>query len=976
MKHSFQLLLLIFISQFGFAQRPGYFQQDVKYVMDVTFNPTSRMISGTLDFTYKNNSSETLTEIWFHLYPNAYKNNETPLGKQLTSINRVRFLEAPDSLRGWMNADFFQNESKLTQRFKSETEIDEVKVDLVQPIKPGETTILKIPFEMQIPGDFSRLGFRDKYFALTQWYPKVVVYDEDGWHPDSYLDFGEFYGEYGSFDVTIHLPKNYILDATGWLIDSPKEVQFMDSLINVTTTYYESTDPAFKKQFKEDFIAHRNNMLTNELKTVRFYAENVVDFAWFTSPYYAVRKGTNQDGVVSFSLITVPNLDGWRNAHEMALHAVNTYGEWVGKYPYPKASVVDGPLRSGGGMEYPMITVISSGDLPGTTLLDQVIIHEVGHNWFQAILGSNERQHAWMDEGINSYYELRVLEEKYGTEKSLVYDPKKLPLSFIHHVLDPVSFRELYQIILRRDFLRDSDLPNNLPADQYLVSGTGPLIIYQKGGFTMSSLEAYLGKETFDQAMKTYFDRWKFKHPKPKDLYDIFDEVSGKNVTPIFKDWIETRKTVDFAIGSVNTEKTSVGYRSTIEIKNHGDLLMGAPVSILTEKGDTITAYWYPENGNTITIESNDFPKNVGVNIENKILETNYYNNYHSSVIKLAFGKINPKLNYYQLSFFPVIGYEAYRDKWQLGVGFFAGEFLNFQPFYFATFYYAPNSQALGYRIEYRNRIGRQWSGYADVDISLFDQEGFSKQEIAYRWNYSKNKKTIFAEIGAGTYYTYHLDYVDKNAWQSGTYTTVDLNFYGMFYHSPTWKSEGSLTVSQGVTIRENDADFTKWTFTGNTAWESVIKYRFFMGVGYQNLPLQESIFAGGDIDPRRREIFVNRKGSYSMLNSMSNGEGMNMSGYGVSKDAALFRGKAGFSHQLYITVPILNSIFISAGNVFPTINQLDFSDLKYDAGIYYGNDMAFVSLPLWISHPVSGETPWDFRWTAGLNIAKLLERL
>jgi hypothetical protein len=264
--------------------------------------------------------------------------------------------------------------------------IDIAYVGLPKPILPGESIHLKTPFLVQMPYCFSRIGHDAQQYQVTQWYPKPAVYDREGWHPMPYLDQGEFYAEFASYDVQISLPKNYIVGATGDLQDS-SEIKFLHHLADSNRT-----------------IDLRFPLSDTEFKTLHYHAENVTDFAWFADKRYNVLRGevllpNSGRKVETWLYFTNKQAKLWKDQTHVINDAIRYYSAWVGDYKYNSVTAVEGALKAGGGMEYPMITVI--GGVSSESELETVIVHEVGHNWFQGMLGSNERVYPWMDEALH-----------------------------------------------------------------------------------------------------------------------------------------------------------------------------------------------------------------------------------------------------------------------------------------------------------------------------------------------------------------------------------------------------------------------------------------------------------------------------------------------------------------------------------------------------------------------------------------------
>lgn len=962
---------LVFFSIESFAQKNTYFQQDVAYKITAELFPETKTLTGNLVFTYKNNSPQPLTEIWFHLYPNAFKDETTPFAKQMIQMKRWNFTESKPEEKGWMNAEFVIDGKKLETSFKPDA-IDEIKVSLPKPLKPGETITLNITFETKFPKVFSRIGYDGNNFSGTQWYPKVVVFDNKGWHPDSYLDYGEFYGEYGNWDVTLTLPKSFVIDATGMLTNSESEVKFMDSLATVLENYYkiqngkEKSD--FRTEFKESVAKNRN---WSAKKTVHYKADNVQDFAWFASETFLVRKATGVNGVISYALIQPENWDGWKDAAQYAVDAIGYYSGWIGKYPHPKASVVDGALDAGGGMEYPMITVISQESIKGLTLLDQVVTHEVGHNYFQGILGSNEREYAWMDEGINTFYEIRTLNAKYGKQNSFISNPDSMEIPFVNKFMRPLGSTEFYSFMCQALFWRNSDLPNNTPAPDQIWNGN-MVITYQKGGLMLEALKWYLGEAKFDKAMQGYFEKCKFKHPSPEDFYTAISESAGEDLTWFFDQWVNTTRFNDFVISDFSTEKTSSGYKTTVTPENKGNMLMPAPVYLITEQGDTLTAKWDPRKEKTVTFMTESAAKTVGINLGLEVLELDNTNNKQWPEFNFNWLLAIPKIDAYDINVFPVFTWEPEVDKVQVGAGFWSGNPITGKNLQFATVYYGTGSRDIGYRYHYKSRLPRFLLNYLDFGFSLLDQEGFKRQEIYSRLVHSRRNYESSAELSLGRFVTYNDAYMNKNIYQETAYNLVSLKLKAknsIRSYLANWQAE----VSKSFKGKDSDAEFsrfeTSFLYRQNFSSEWKLSFRTYFGSAFGSVPTQETIFAGGTADPRRQQWGLSRAGGFSVLHGLSDGSGMDMPGYGASKQSEQVSGRTGWSNKLTLLVPGGFSIFADAGNVYKNLDEFDAGNLIYDAGIGYRVGPAVISVPFWVSDPVNGENNTAFRLQVTLNV-------
>ncbi|MBA3972310.1 MAG: M1 family metallopeptidase, partial [Bacteroidetes bacterium] len=404
------LLVFFALTSLSYTSAQTYFQQEVNYTINVKLDDIKHEFTGDEKIEYINNSPSTLTYIYMHLWPNAYKDHNTALAKQLLEGGEKKFYYAKEYEKGFIDQlDFKVNDQKVKWELLKDS-IDICRITLNEPLKSGERMTISTPFHVKIPsGAISRIGHIGQSYQITQWYPKPAVFDRNGWNQMPYLNQGEFYSEFGSFDVSITLPKNYVVGATGDMVDGEKEMEWLNKKVAETEAMktFDTKDLAFPAS-------------DPETKTLRFKQKDVHDFAWFCDKRYHVLKGEvetphTKHKVTTWVMFTNAEAHLWKSSIPYVNDAIYYYSLWNGDYPYNHCTAVDGTISAGGGMEYPNITVIGSSG--NAFMLDVVITHEVGHNWFYGMLGSNEREHGWMDEGLNSFNENRYIETKYPEQK-------------------------------------------------------------------------------------------------------------------------------------------------------------------------------------------------------------------------------------------------------------------------------------------------------------------------------------------------------------------------------------------------------------------------------------------------------------------------------------------------------------------------------------------------------------------------------
>ena len=550
----------------AFAQE--YFQQEVNYKIHVLLNDRLHELNAFETIEYFNHSPDTLYFLYFHLWPNAYSNNDTPLARQLFQLYGKQRLFNDPELRGFIDSlDFKVNDKEVYWELVL-GQPDICRINLEIPLFPGGSIQITTPFRVKIPeGVTSRLGHIGESYQISQWYPKPAVYDRDGWHQMSYLDQGEFFSEFGRFDVQITLPANYVVGASGNL-QNEGEIEMLDKL---------STDTSWIKT--ANAVGNDFPVSSEKLKTLHYIADNTHDFAWFADKRFHVQKGkvtlpNSRREVTTMVLFTNEQSDLWKDALSYVNEAIYWFSDKVGDYPYQSYTAVQSALTSGDGMEYPGITVIGLAD--DAYSLDEVITHEIGHSWFYSALGSDERRYPFMDESTTSAYTDRFLNDKYPEKKLWeVYLKNRKLAKFLHIDKMPVArMQELEWLVQARNNLEQ---PINLAATEYTDLNYG-VILYNKGANAFNYLRAYLSDSIFDAAMQEYFRRWRFRHPRPEDLREIFEAQSGKDLTWFFSDLLGTTKRMDYKMVRIHNQQ--------LLIKNKGKLV--SPLLIAGISGDTI----------------------------------------------------------------------------------------------------------------------------------------------------------------------------------------------------------------------------------------------------------------------------------------------------------------------------------------------------------------------------------------------------
>jgi hypothetical protein len=546
------LSVLLFAVHFTNAQST-YFQQHVGYTIDVELDDQQHMLRGFEKIVYTNNSPDTLQYLIMHVWPNAYKNDRSRYTEQDVENGNTNFYYSTADQRGSIDSLKFRINDQAVQISQYNNEEDIIRIDLNEPLLPGKKIQITTPFRVKIPHLFSRLGHKEQSYQISQWYPKPAVYDRYGWHPMPYLDQGEFYSEFGDFTVRINIPSNYVVAATGELQEA-NEKTFIAGLAQL---------PDSIKRIVRPVIAS-----DSVRKTITYVQSNVHDFAWFADKRFSIEhQAITESGqtIHCYSYYLPQHHQLYKGSTEMIAKTISHLSARVGLYPYMHASVVDGELMAGGGMEYPMVTVI--GPVTSVATLQTVITHEVGHNWFYGILGSNERDHPWMDESINTFYENQITSLLDTTHKRTLKS----------RVFANQNASLLYYLMARQRL----DQPLSTTSDAFTSTNYAG-ILYQKGPMLFWYLQDYLGQTVFDSIMHTYFQAWKFKHPYPEDFRAIATAISPKPIDWFFDEAIASNQQIDFKIKKATLNKNQASFLV------HSKTNFRGPIPISAIAGDSI----------------------------------------------------------------------------------------------------------------------------------------------------------------------------------------------------------------------------------------------------------------------------------------------------------------------------------------------------------------------------------------------------
>jgi hypothetical protein len=535
MKYFLLAFKLIFV--LAASAQYGYWQQHVDYHMDIVMDTENHRFTGTQKLVYTNHSLDTLTRVFYHLYFNAFQpgsmmdvrsaNIQDPDRRIAGKIARLK----PDEI-GYHKITMLTQDGEPLRYDVIGTVLE---ARLTKPIFPGQSTTFDMAFTSQVPVQIRRSGRNNKEdidYTMTQWYPKLAEYDNEGWHPYQYIG-REFYGVWGDFDVKITMPSSYVIGGTGVLrnpdqvghgyADEPLEVQ--DSL------------------------------------TWHFEAKNVHDFAWAADPEFLHDRFTLQDGTEIHLLYhqKTANIANWKRAKPEIEKFFLFMNAKFGQYAYPQFSLIQG---GDGGMEYPMCTMMLGSGKKYKGFIG-LFVHEAAHSWFYGMLGTNEQRHHWMDEGFTSFAEEEAMNFMFEQNN----ENPHLSSFGRYALLDSLGALE----------------PMSTQADHFDFNYAYATAAYTMGELTLMQLQYIMGDEAFWNGMNMYFNRWKFKHPKPEDFIKTMEDACGMELDWFLVSWTQLTKATDYAIDKVEVAGPSGG--TVITLQNRGRRAMPVDVMVTLKDG-------------------------------------------------------------------------------------------------------------------------------------------------------------------------------------------------------------------------------------------------------------------------------------------------------------------------------------------------------------------------------------------------------
>lgn len=567
----------------------------VEYHMSVQLDPDNKTLQGAQAITWENPGSKPVSELYFHMYPNAFQSKRTTFNKE--SGGKLRQDEMTKDSFGRMDITSIRAEDGLdlssTLQFVQPDDGNKqdqtlVKVRLPKAVNPGERTTLKLNFSVQLPRVFARMGYKDDFVMAGQWFPKLAVYEpkgtrgrtEEGWNLHQYHGNSEFYADFGIYNVRIQVPSTYTVAATGF-----------------------PTKPASDDGKK---------------KTYSFYADDVHDFAWAASPEFVYAEEPfstpNIPGVKIKLYLDPAHKDLKDRYFYAAKRALAKYSEWYGTYPYSTLSIVVPPdgANGAGGMEYPTLVTgwAASGNTSGFGL-ERVIVHEIGHQYWYGMVASNEFEEAWLDEGFTSYAEDMVMESEFGEKPNLPLESS--------YMTTPAP--------LKQDAWRYEN--HSHYADN----------VYIRAKLVLKGIEDQIGKKQMQKVLRTYFERWKFRHPSTMDFQKTLEDVTSTSWSGFFDQFVYGGLMADYSIDQVQSKKVKrdgeLVYEHSVLVRKLGGSYKDVPVQFHFSDGSTVERAWAGTDSQVLFTLISNFPLEWVVidPAHTLVLENKRINNFYQTEI-------------------------------------------------------------------------------------------------------------------------------------------------------------------------------------------------------------------------------------------------------------------------------------------------------------------------------------------------------
>ncbi|MCH7496791.1 MAG: BamA/TamA family outer membrane protein [Candidatus Marinimicrobia bacterium] len=850
-------LLLLSAGTAGGSQ--AYWQQGVHYTMQVRLDTDAHQVAGSSHIVYTNNSPDSLRVIYLHLYPNAFKVGSVRHNEARQVYGTAGITADNPSGINITSLALTTSGSPVATAFKVDDTI--LEVALPSPLAPGSQTTVVMTWVHTLRKHTGRAGWRGTHYDLAQWYPKVAVYDESGWHIEPFHRIGEFYGNFGTFDVTVDVPYAYIVAATGVVTGGDPGW----SQVAVDTSLSFDTWIGRHLMERDSLLAGKDD----QRRVVTFHAEQVHDFAWLASPEF-VYEGGDWGGTTVHVLYDRGVGRAWT---KKVLRRSKLALEWltlkVGPYAYPQITVAHGLLK--GGMEYPMLAMNGHASAG-------VIIHEIAHVWFYGILGNNELEAAWLDEGFAEFQERWHLTDRYGPVGLPVEDRAEEAWQR-NHLQTPILARD--QWLAAAFQTGGHNEPVATAAYRSESENAYRVNAYRKASLMLESLKYLVGEADFELGMQNYYRQWALKHPTEFRFRREMELATGRELDWFFDQWLHTSGYLDYALTKWRQRPSSNGgYEVDVTLKRKGNWEAPVVVEVVTRSGQHVRETWTEfrhQTTGTLTLHSPEKVRHVILDPDDMLMDVDRRNNYSGMLptvvaFKPRLAGYHPR-NRYTLSYLPVLRYNTIDQL---------------TPVIRLERRYGFGSLASTMRLDVGYGLGSgHWDWYfrhaapvfkhdtrTAYQLEAFRRDGLTGGGVTLERNWSRvyNVKPIYTmRFNLATVNAHNTNYApslfDKGRVTSAT-TTLAVRRQTM-----DWHYDYAFTAAAGAPT-VGDFDFSRATFELHAAralsgWQ--IKFRFLAGSSWSSgdIPNQErfTIAAAGSMDTYNR-TYLSAEGALAGLGS------------------------------------------------------------------------------------------------------------
>jgi hypothetical protein len=1047
------------------------------YQIDASLDPKRHRLDGRAVIVYRSGADTSLTALYLHAYPNAFSSPHTVYARERERQGEnydLRYAK-PGEL-GWMTLD-----SATADGSPARVRMDETiaAVLLPRPLRPGDSVRIALHFRVQVPKHFDRFGHTGNAYSGAQWYPKMVVYDDQGWHLDPFHYMAEFYGDYGTFDVTLHVPDDYWVGATGVLTrasggDNEIPLQGRDvprdsvrvTIRTVTADTLAGKWPAQALRLETDLfaggsepargvvprggdvvlhvprgapvhysyvwdegrterdeadiegrarplrlitashdmaivdtlralaaVAGDKDTLLPSLKTLRFHAERVHDFAWVASPDY-VRGDTTWSGIAIRSLSFRDDQEKWADSKRFVVDVMKHHTDAVGPYVWPQFTTTEA-WCGGGAMEYPML-IMNEPDLAGGLYqyLDDVIAHELGHQWFYGMLGSDERTNAWMDEGFTQWLEDEYVDKKYPRGIFRLADrvPWLTPKSAF--TADELSS-------LSRAWARD-ERPMSTPAEQFASYRDYDAASYSKTVMMLHTLRGTIGEPAFDRFLHRYYRENLLRHPRPNDVLRAAQQIVGRDLSVVGRDlsgfyhkWVETIDWPGFAIDQTNTHRDGNVWRSTVGVRRNGPMTPPVMVEARFSDGSRQTKR-VREDGHAAEFESSTRLTGALLDSRHDVVELNRLDNGTGLIPRMRWRPLFdfPQTDEISVLYGPTVWHG--RDEGMRLGGWLEGRYLPMRDFprgllgFEAGANVGTRSDAVAWRAGWWRRMG-DLGARGQLRTLAARDEGLVRAGLTIG-----NMATAPGRLHPWRTWWLSAQYrdrrdlvpVDPRHWSPGR--TLN-GAAGILVETvgPRREYRLELELRRGASaFRESDdpapdANYDWARFSARRKTELFsgalkLAMRGFAGSAWRRVPreLLFDIAEASRLDALER-FYENDRGPLRASGHYLSDGGGGMRGYagraGLGQRIASLNVDATHAATGVFAFGDLGRAEASGlgESTHPSANPLLGRTLA-DAGAGYAYGPVRLTAPFWVSRPEPGETPWKVRWYVSLDLAGL----